>query len=691
MVGARSYAFYLKNPVIYFAVLLWVTSYFWIGYRGLEHLSLPLVFLGLIALFAWDRKYSFRPVYSAEVSERIEQGALLALFGLTLVLLWLWTRSGGLFLTAGMGEPVGGLLNSYNNVFFNHGLSSIILQDQVTSADPSAHPMYYIHHPNLSSRLITMLIILLGGGLPGRVLVALYLSVFGLALTFLAYRRIFSESFGIAALVFALISYSTFYWIAGDPVRGEPAITLACIFYLLSIHPKLNSKWANTALGILILFSALSDWSQFIYIGALFGLWVIYINREIPWKKLFWILVFPTFCALSFYLSVIINTIGFDFFLFDLKYNLVRKNGQFEYSGIEKGIFSLYQKHHLVLWDRPSYRSELNSFIANYLSFFNRGSASAKNIYIWATQLAFFYFFLSRQFRHWLLFLLSFSIFYVGDFQHDHHLSSLIVIIPFLLLTLMTAWTEESTPKIPILNQVYEKFNSIFSPACRDVMVFVVLVYLSMLASWIIFPSYLETLLIPSRLPPVIFPEIAVFTLMIGFLIEVIFRAKKAGIPILSWVCTAGLLFWLFSDIQSNYRYYEKYPPGQPEFAEELSKNIYRGKTVVTNGNYVLPWLYTKAAVFTPNGQLYEPGKIETDAPVFADWDTNPVYQNPDYYLCVHSFLTGPVGLLDGQKMASQCAQPNNCDCVDIARFMALRGFQTVTANAAYAIIKMKP
>src|SRR5215468_4615466 len=88
---------------------------------------------------------------------------------------------------------------------------TFLVQDMAASSEPAGHPFWYIHHPNLPAKLISLGLGRLGFGLEGQVGIMLALNVGGLAVAAAAFSRI-SRAAALAAVVVAATSYWSFHY-----------------------------------------------------------------------------------------------------------------------------------------------------------------------------------------------------------------------------------------------------------------------------------------------------------------------------------------------------------------------------------------------------------------------------------------------------------------------------------------------
>jgi hypothetical protein len=268
----------------------------------------------------------------------------------------LWFQSGGFYLMKGSGESYA-LYNSAVNV---RDFESLILQDLATSPEEAAHPFFYIHHPNIPAKVISLILHNLGFILEWQVALMLIFSAIGLG--FMA-SEVYEKSKwgGIIAILLACTSWESFHFNAGDLLRGPTNIILMLTIYLVLKNENLMSKKLNLGIGFLVSLGLMSDFGFAAFLISLVLFYLICSKND---QKKEWALKFcllPAIVINLIYFGVVIQRVGIDFFLLDFKINYFGKvlGSKLLYQDIE----NIYQNARIVLW--PSFSSKIQSF--NYL------------------------------------------------------------------------------------------------------------------------------------------------------------------------------------------------------------------------------------------------------------------------------------------------------------------------------------
>lgn len=289
----------------------------------------------------WDRFWSRCHPNSFDTATT----AVVLLTGLICAALWM--SAGGTYFVKPLTE-------THNIILVAENASNILtflVQDVATSPEPEAHPFWYIHHPNLLAKLVSLAMLRVGLGLEGQVGIMLLANVAALGIVAGAFRR-FSSAAAFAAVVVAASSYGAFHFNAGDLCRGPLYLLLWCLLYALVSNQGLVDWRRSLAVGVVCALSILSDWGFALFVVGFAFCWACVSARKIPVRwTLAWIVI-PSALALAIYAAAVIAAVGWDFFLFDIKVTYLGRLGVWHYdiqSAIER-----YQQNNVLIWPPQS-------------------------------------------------------------------------------------------------------------------------------------------------------------------------------------------------------------------------------------------------------------------------------------------------------------------------------------------------
>ncbi len=278
------------------------------------------------------------------------------LAGLFLVL------SGGLWLAASRSYFVKPMTESHNILLAAYNVRdflSFVIQDVAPSPDPLAHPYWYIHHPNLLAKCISLLWLRLGVGLEGQT-GFLLVGVAG-SLCFLAagIGRI-SRWGALAAVAVAFTSYGAFHFSAGDLCRGPLYLLLFPVVFALVRNPTLDRIAPNVSIAACVVLGILSDWGFAAFLIAFLCAGATYGRKYVPWRWAATWVIIPAIVALCAYEAVVIYAVGWQFFLLDMKVTYLGRIGAGTMTSMQS-LLGVYRQHHVVIWPAHSGR-ETNLF-----------------------------------------------------------------------------------------------------------------------------------------------------------------------------------------------------------------------------------------------------------------------------------------------------------------------------------------
>lgn len=268
---------------------------------------------------------------------------------LVVFLFLLWLRAGGDFIFSTIGD-------NHTMYMVGHNIRDFItlfLIDHAASPDPAAHPYLYTHNAVLVPRLISFGLQGLGVSFEGQNLVAVLISVVGVAIAYVALRRLFTPLYA-TAFVFALaLSYRSFVFNAGNIFGAYLFFTFCLLLLALSHNPRLDRAGWNAFIAIVTFVAASCDWEFVGFFVAFGAFWVTYENARILWRRVATVLVAPA--ALCFFLheAVALYAVGWHFFFFDIATTyfdrVVWPQGHDESEWLSR-----YRAAHVVSWHIPA-------------------------------------------------------------------------------------------------------------------------------------------------------------------------------------------------------------------------------------------------------------------------------------------------------------------------------------------------
>jgi hypothetical protein len=225
---------------------------------------------------------------------------------------------------------------------------TFLVQDVAASPDQAAHPFWYIHHPNLPAKAISLVLGRLGLGLEGQVGIMLALNVGGLAVAAVAFSRI-SSAAALAAIVVAATSYWSFHYSAGDLCRGPLYLLLWPLLLALFGNESLKSRWQNVTIAVVCALSVLSDWGFALFVVTLSFCWASLGRGRPPWLWSFFVVALPSAAAFILYEAAVIAAVGWDFFLLDTYvtyFGRLGVSGHLDY----RSVLDRFRENSVIIW-----------------------------------------------------------------------------------------------------------------------------------------------------------------------------------------------------------------------------------------------------------------------------------------------------------------------------------------------------
>jgi hypothetical protein len=232
---------------------------------------------------------------------------------------------------------------------------TFLVQDVAASSEQAAHPFWYIHHPNLPAKAISLVLGSLGFGLEGQVGIMLALNVGGLALAAVAFSRI-SRAAAFAAIVVAATSYWSFHYSAGDLCRGPLYLLLWPLLLALLGNESLESRWRNFTIAAVSALSVLSDWGVALFVVTLAFCWASLGRGRPPWRWYFLVVAVPSAAAFILYEAAVIAAVGWDFFLLDSYITYFGRLGVSENLDY-RSVLDRFRENSVVIWPPQAERA----------------------------------------------------------------------------------------------------------------------------------------------------------------------------------------------------------------------------------------------------------------------------------------------------------------------------------------------
>jgi hypothetical protein len=258
--------------------------------------------------------------------------------------------SAALWISADHTYFVKSITESHNIILVATNVRDVVtflVQDVAASPAPGAHPYWYIHHPNLLAKTLSMVMGAVGLGLGGQVGVILALNIAALLIVVAAFRR-FSDAAALAAIILAATSYGSFHFNAGDLCRGPLYLLLWPLLYALIANPTLASRPLNIVIGGVSALGMLSDWGFGLFVVAFAFCWAAVGRGCVPWRWFIRVVFMPAAIALIVYELAVISAVGLDFFLVDAKVTYLGRLGVGDFVDYQS-LISRFHDHNVVI------------------------------------------------------------------------------------------------------------------------------------------------------------------------------------------------------------------------------------------------------------------------------------------------------------------------------------------------------
>ncbi len=255
-----------------------------------------------------------------------------------------------------------------------------------------------------------------------------------------------------------------------------------------------------------------------------------------------------------------------------------------------------------------------------------------------------------------LVIILSFATYYMIRFSgnmaiqvqnqtlHILKSTSLMLITLSFLLTVVNPsfYLDSNSQKHPVLDTL------------RKVFPFFVATGLGFILVYLLFPGYVRTGYWLRYCCFTVFAHITIYAWLFFVLCTQtlnIFRSKTDDIfiRIKGWMNLLVLITLSYLWLASQYTYLKEFPASDFNFVKLLTKNPFKGHAVVAN-TYAAPFSYTSGAwaysdpVFAQSQPTADVSTIKFKRDYrylwFADFDTNPRYQEQTYFVCWQSYYS---------------------------------------------------
>ena len=626
----------------------------------------------------------------------------------------LWRRAGGFFGIRDTGESAAIYLSSFQV----RGIVSFFLQEHAASSDPAAWGYYYIHHPNLISRLLAMIGIALGMSQEKLILGCLMLSALSLLPGFLGLARLFGPIAGLAAIGFFATSYGVYFAEGGDLLRGLHAVMLWLLVYLTALEchaAATGGRGRNVALAALFVCIASSDWAFLLFCLAFYAMWSTYAQGRLPVGHLCrWVLLPIALTFLVYFGATIVHT-GFKFFMTDMLVTYFGRMGNV-LSGPLLGqvwnpsqFLELYRAKHIVMWDVNPAPVKLRDIVTAYWEVMSGGG-------LWIARLLFMVFVACAAAT--LLRISGLRLVRIAALGAVGTLACGFVEAPLALA--LIAYLLFGLPRLGARSRA-ARLQGEASPVSRlfDLSVWITIVLAAMCVVALVLPDYVSWLW-EGGVSPVGMADAAAFALICHLLahlghygeaLEALRTRAAAAVAALPrlWLApdaadrksverqgaqpwqlripggAAAIAFLAGLHLFGNLQLYRQIPPLGPPFAATLREPQFHGKLFVSNVYDALVWYFTRgtslvATVVPPD---------EKDTLRFRhvrDGDDAAKYAHPEYLLCDNDpyFAFQRVARVGGKL----CQMPSECSCQDVMREMLQQGHSPVVVAPDYVIMK---
>lgn len=583
----------------------------------------------------------------------------------------IWAKSGRTLVTRDVGESYAIYLLANNARDF----LTTVVADHAANPDPSAHPFFYIHHPNMPARLLSALAQTIGIDLGDQIFCNLLLTGIGLTFAYKALRDEISSVFALLAIAFLSVNSSVFYESSGDLARGIHYFIFFATLRSLSLNAGLADGRQNFVLAGLVAAAALSDFAYFIFHSAFVIAWVSYRSGRILWRRLGLFVVLPATAAYVFYFGSVVAAVGWSFFFFDLAFTYLGRAGQFtgdlykRFTGDLTGpqVMEVYREHNVVLWARAWQPWGLGDALQAWRSSLAFSLSGLAVPAIVTTAVAVVHFFARARSALWG----GLASVGAGVISWRELVMPAILLVP--LFAFIWACTRQPAER---------RLPAALSAASA----FTAAICVSVLAAVAFFPEYAINFLLLGKRPPAPLLEAAAFA-WFGFAVflaaQALFSRRMVRLGIAGTAIVLPLAIVVVQDVEA----YRMAPPSAPPYAELLSQESFRGATFLSTSFYALPWYYTRGwANMSESGNPPKSIGYNVNLLHMADWKNQEKYGRPQYFLCDMSQYGGTyTNLQDPTK----CRTPGKCDCRDVADFLEAKGHRIVWSEPAFSVLSL--
>ncbi|MBV9329802.1 MAG: hypothetical protein JO352_39365 [Chloroflexi bacterium] len=271
----------------------------------------------------------------------------LSVFGIVTITLWV----------VGNGIPYGydsietyfTYLVAYNAATF--AAVNPLMQDQVASPNPAAHPYYYTHHPNLIADLLSQGLIRAGAAdLRIHDLAAVAISVFGAYLAFISVRRMGGPVLAtVVTLIFAVHYVGILTW-TSDILRALHLPLFWGTIYLVQRYVETPTRGWLLAVASAVFVVFLNDYTLALFIWCIAMLLVV--QAALPGKLK---LAFTGGCTLAAAVAIVVwasievAVLGVDTVVQDAMYTYLRRNAAGMIGDLQT-MTEFYRSHYILFW-----------------------------------------------------------------------------------------------------------------------------------------------------------------------------------------------------------------------------------------------------------------------------------------------------------------------------------------------------
>jgi hypothetical protein len=483
------------SACIYFALALLIRGYGW-------HLRAAAVFATIAIVSALFIRSAGEQDWKSASHPGWTVAAANLVFALILVFSSLWARREGMpFVFTGRESFL-----TYLAAFNTRDFHTFLIQDIGMGPDPAAHPFFYLNHPNLPSRVLSLVAQWVGLNLEQQLLMAMSLSTVGLAIAFLGFRNYFSGGFALLFVGFYATGYAFFLSKAFDLLWSVNYFLLWTLLYFLFTDPTLQRTRTKVGLSALMLAICLSDWGFFLFVFALLIFWMAFHVRPFPWRTVLTTLLLPSAIGLLAYAATIIDAVGIHPFLKNLILNLYGRLGQVPANFPENAAFhripidtAWLTDRNIAVLPRPAYVIRLRQLFEALWIEINATTGGLAPVFAILVSLTMVYL-VARVMKNRIALAITIVIFLIGWFAA---LSPIFMLVPVGCIL----WSIVYFPGRPLQWDGSER-----------AIVCVGAIFLGLLAAYAVAPSHIAQNALLSANPPTGLMEGILFAAVFGLL-----------------------------------------------------------------------------------------------------------------------------------------------------------------------------